>query len=68
MIVSRKQWEANRALGGNLAGELARLRDEGHNYEQIARWLLTEHGVNVSRNTVQNWHEQYLDDAAEAAR
>lgn len=54
----------DKILGGNLATELARLRGEGVSYDGIARWLLTEHGVHVSSETVRRWMREHVDPEA----
>ena len=45
----------DKALGGQLEAELRRLRGEKQSYESIGRWLLTEHGIEVSTEMVRRW-------------
>lgn len=50
-------------FGGRLARKLARWREQGESYEDIAFLLRTKHGVNVSSQTVRRWLRR-LDNVA----
>lgn len=49
---------ADQLCGGDLAARLARLRGQGLSYEQVARSLSREAGVEASSNTVRSWIRQ----------
>lgn len=56
----------DRLMEGQLADELRRLRAEGESYERIARWLSTQHDVELTAEAVRQW-VLALDDEPEAA-
>lgn len=45
----------DRILGGTLATELEKRRADGQSFDAISRWLLTEHDVQVTAETVRTW-------------
>lgn len=45
----------DRTLGGGLHEHLARSRAEGKSWEQIARQLFEDHGIEVSQHTLWRW-------------
>lgn len=47
---------ADRILDGDLAGWIARRRDNGDSYNEIAFALRTEHHITVTGETVRVWH------------
>lgn len=59
----------DRILEGRLADELRSRRAEKppESFDRIARWLHSEHGIEVTDETVRQWVNALPDDAAEAA-
>ena len=55
MKVTAQYRMADRLAGGRLAGILAERRADGQSFDQIARELYAEHGIEVTRQTVANW-------------
>ncbi len=45
----------DKALGGRLNEELARMKADGMSNEAIGRWLANEHGIEVSYEMVRRW-------------
>lgn len=45
----------DRVLNGQLRETLATHRAAGETYEQIARWLAAEHGIDVVSTTISRW-------------
>lgn len=59
---------ADRLAGGNLADRLTELRGEDRSFEQIARDLHNEFGVEVTAETVRKWSRQLgIEPTARAA-
>jgi hypothetical protein len=56
------------ALGGTLDKTLTTHRTEGQSFDQIARWLATQHGIDVSGETVRTWCKDLDALKAKAAR
>jgi len=54
---------ADRLAEGRLAEIITAGRAEGKSFEVIARDLYTDHGVEVTAQTVWNWHKRLTDDA-----
>ena len=48
---------ADRLTGGRLDAIIAEGRAAGRSYEDIARRLYADHGVEVTRQTLANWAE-----------
>ena len=45
----------DRILNGQLEAELRQRRAVPESFETIARWLIAEHGIDVSSATVRRW-------------
>jgi len=51
----------DRLLNGKLAFELSCRHDaEKQSFDTIARWLLVDHGVNVSGETIRRWYAELV--------
>lgn len=59
----------DRLMDGNLAAELLRMRaqEPPETYERIARWLSTEHDVQVTAEAVRQWVRDLPSQPIEAA-
>jgi hypothetical protein len=57
----------DRILGGTLRTELEKRRAEGDSYDAIARWLATEHDIQVTDETVRGWCVRFPDEAGQAS-
>lgn len=55
----------NKMLSGRLPSQLAMRRDRGDTFLDIAFWLRTVHGIEVSQETVRQWC-QPAQDSVEA--
>jgi len=58
---------AQRLAGGKLAELLARYRNENRSFDEIARLLYAEHGIEVTRQTIARWTEELGISAGSAA-
>lgn len=47
---------ADRMAGGRLAEVIDEMHVEGRSYEDIARRLYADYGIEISRQTVARWH------------
>jgi len=45
----------DRLLGGTLEAVLRERRETGQSFAEIGRWLLTEHDLAVSIDTIRRW-------------
>ncbi|HKY14800.1 MAG TPA: hypothetical protein VJM33_07720 [Microthrixaceae bacterium] len=46
---------ADRVLDGRLAEQILERRQNGESYQGLTRWLLLEHDITVSIETVRKW-------------
>lgn len=54
----------NRLLGGKLPDLLREKREAGETHERIARWLHTEHDIDVTAETVRGWCNEHAKKAS----
>lgn len=57
----------DRVLGGTLDAELRARRERGDTFDAIARWLLTEHDIDVTSEAIRQWVRDLPDPEPEAA-
>ena len=57
----------NRMLRGRLPYELSRRRERGDSFVEIAFWLRSTHGIEVSYETIRQWCLPVAQDQDEAA-
>jgi superfamily II helicase len=49
---------ADRLAEGHLAEQIAALRTQGHTFEQVARALNADFGIEVTGETIRKWARQ----------
>lgn len=57
----------DRLLGGTLEARLRERREGGQSFAEIARWLLVDHDLTVSIDTVRRWCADLGIEKPEAA-
>lgn len=58
---------ADRMADGSLAQIIADRRDAGDSFDQVAKHLYAEHGIDVSGQTVANWTAAMAKAGGDAA-
>lgn len=66
-LESSKYRMADRLAKGRLAQILVEYKSAGHSYDHVARLLFADHGIEVTRNTVELWTANALDNEPKAA-